>query len=300
MKKVQVLMSTYNGEKYLSEQLDSIIHQEYPNISILIRDDGSSDQTVQILDDYIKRYSNIRYYQGPNIGCWQSFMDLIVSSDKDADYLAFSDQDDVWKVDKISVAVSTLDKMNPKVPLLYCSRLLPVGENLEPIKVTIHNVNFKPSYGNAIIQNICTGCTGVINRVAANMAMSKIPLFMVQHDWWFYLIASCYGEVVYDETPYILYRQHGNNEVGARTTHFEQLKYRLRTYRKRRGNIYKQLKEFDKLFRPKGEKKELLDLVLATNYSFKKRLEMITNKKIYRQKFSDDLIYKMIILIGDA
>lgn len=300
MKKVQVLMSTYNGEKYLKEQLDSILKQDYENISILIRDDGSSDDTIKIIENYCKRDSRIEYYQGKNIGCWQSFMDLIQNSNKEADYFAFCDQDDVWLDDKISSAVNILEQHNQMVPLLYCSKLQPVGENLEQIKVTINNINFRPSFGNAIIQNICTGCTAVINRVAVETALNKIPNYMVQHDWWFYLIASCYGEVFYDEEPHILYRQHGNNEVGARTTQVEQLKYRLRTYRKRRGNIYRQLKEFVRLFPLEGENKLLLDLVLDTKYSIKKRFEMVMNKKIYRQKITDDLIYKVIILIGDA
>jgi glycosyltransferase involved in cell wall biosynthesis len=300
MKKVQILMSTYNGEKYIKEQIDSILEQDYPYISMLIRDDGSDDSTIKILEDYSKRYPRIQYYQGKNIGCWQSFMDLIQNSSQDTDYFAFCDQDDVWLKDKISSAVKILGQHNQKVPLLYCSKLQPVGENLEKIKVTINNINFRPSFGNAIIQNICTGCTGVINRVAVDMALNKIPRYMVQHDWWFYLIASCYGEVVYDEESHILYRQHGNNEVGARTTQIEQLKYRLRTYGKRRGNIYRQLIEFNQLFRVDGENQHLLDLVLDTKYNVKKRIEMILNKKIYRQKITDDLIYKVIILIGDA
>jgi len=300
MKKVQVLLSTYNGEAYIKEQLDSILVQDYPDISILIRDDGSKDNTISILKEYCSRYTNITFYKGPNIGCWQSFMDLVQNSDTSASYFAFCDQDDVWKPSKISAAIKILDNMNQTVPLLYCSRYEAVGINLEEIKVTIHNINFRPSYGNAIIQNICTGCTAVINRIAVDMSKDKIPNFMVQHDWWYYLIASCYGEVYYDENAYILYRQHGNNEVGARTTRIEQFKYRLKTYKKRRGNIYKQLLEFKRLYSLKGDKKELLNLVLQTRNSFNSRVKMITNKNIYRQKLSDDLIYKLIILIGDA
>lgn len=300
MKKVQVLMSTYNGEQFLREQLNSILSQDYPNVNILIRDDGSKDKTVLILKEYCEKYSNINFYEGDNIGCWQSFMDLVKNSDINADYFAFSDQDDIWDDCKISTAVFALEKMSPSIPLLYCSRLQPVGKNLEKIKVTIHNINFRPSFGNAIIQNICTGCTCVVNRIAIDMAINKIPTFMVQHDWWFYLIATCYGEAYYDETSHILYRQHGNNEVGARTTHLEQLKYRLKTYRKRRGNIYRQLREFDRLFDYEGENKELVKLVLETKNCLKKRFEMINNTKIYRQKLLDDIIYKIIILIGDA
>lgn len=300
MKKVQILISTYNGEKYLIEQLESLIIQDYPDINILIRDDGSKDNTLAILNEYSKKYPNISYYKGNNLGCWQSFMDLIQQCDKEAYYYAFCDQDDVWEYNKISSAIKVLEQMKQSVPLLYCSKLKPVGEELEEIKVTINNINFRPSFGNAVIQNICTGCTAVINRNAVEMAMNKIPKFMVQHDWWFYLIASCYGEVYYDENSYILYRQHGNNEIGARTTQIEQLKYRLRTYKKRRGNIYRQLKEFISLYKIEGKNRDLIELVLATEYQVKKRFEMVANKRIYRQKLMDDIIYKVIILIGDA
>ena len=130
--KVQVLLSTYNGEKYLKEQLDSLLAQDYPNIDILIRDDGSKDSTKQILTGY-ENHKNIRVIYGSNIGITASFLELLKISDPEAEFLAFCDQDDVWLKDKISRAVAALQKHPSDIPLMYCSRLTIVDESLRII-----------------------------------------------------------------------------------------------------------------------------------------------------------------------
>lgn len=295
-----VLMSAYNGEEYIKEQLDSIIAQDYNNLSILIRDDGSTDATADILKDYAEKHSSIHYYQGENKGVWKSFFDLMHHVEEDAAYIAFSDQDDYWMPEKISKAVDILKKMEQNQPALYCSNTTPVNEKLEKIKTTIHYKDFKPSFGNAIIQNINTGCTCVINRKLLETAVVEEPKFMVMHDWWLYLIAACYGNVYFDEDSYILYRQHGENSIGARTTSMERWKYRFRTFGKTRGNIYRQDAEFERIFKMNRENKELIKLVLATKHNLKYRLKMIMDKRIYRQSKSDDWIYKLLILVGKA
>ena len=110
MEKVQILMSTYYGEKYLREQLDSIIKQTYPLINILIRDDGSSDGTLSILKEYAGKYDHVTYYEGENIGVIQSFLQLLKESDANVNYYAFADQDDVWLPEKIVRAVEKLEE----------------------------------------------------------------------------------------------------------------------------------------------------------------------------------------------
>ena len=121
METVQVLMSTYNGEKYIREQLNSIINQTYPSIKILVRDDGSSDGTIEILEEYAAKYDNMAYYAGKNLGVIQSFLQLLKDSDDSSAYYAFSDQDDVWLPEKIEKAVEMIEN-NKEVeqPILYC------------------------------------------------------------------------------------------------------------------------------------------------------------------------------------
>ena len=130
--KVVVLMSTYNGQKYLRQQLDSLLNQTVRPTKILIRDDGSNDDTVNLLEEYASFYSFIEYYCGKNIGPAKSFFELINKCDG-YDYYALCDQDDVWFKDKLEVAINTLEKENKNIPLLYAGRFTLTDENLNPL-----------------------------------------------------------------------------------------------------------------------------------------------------------------------
>ena len=126
-------MSTYNGEKYIRMQLDSILGQTYENLCLLIRDDGSTDRTVSILEEYAKRDNRITYYTGKNIGVIQSFLELLRNSSEEAGYYAFADQDDVWLPEKIGRAVEKIEAVQE--PALYCSETYLTDEELNIVKV---------------------------------------------------------------------------------------------------------------------------------------------------------------------
>ena len=144
--KVQILMSTYNGEEFVREQLDSILAQSYPDVDILIRDDGSQDDTFVILKEYEERHSNIRAYQGENIGVNKSFFELLRKSNQEAAYIGFCDQDDYWLPEKIEKAAEQLERLDG--PALYCSAKTLVDENLEPLN-SQQNPHRIPGFGNA-------------------------------------------------------------------------------------------------------------------------------------------------------
>lgn len=235
MKTVQVLMSTYNGEKYLREQLESILGQTYPCIKVLIRDDGSTDGTVEILKEYKRKYNNVTYYKEENIGVIQSFLKLLRDSDDCVEYYAFADQDDVWLPEKISRAVQMIEEKHSEKPVLYCSDTYITDEKLNIIKK--EDKNPRPSFGNALVQNVCTGCTAVMNRELRDIINETRPVDIVMYDWWFYLSATLYGEVIYDQDAYIYYRQHENNEWGVKTRKRDVIKYRLKQLLKKRGYI---------------------------------------------------------------
>ena len=116
--RVQVLLSTYNGQKYLKELMDSVLNQDFPNLEILVRDDGSTDKTLHILEKY-SGLKNVQILQGKNIGVVRSFFALLEASPPDAEYIAFCDQDDVWKEDKVSRAVGILEKHGDNTPIMY-------------------------------------------------------------------------------------------------------------------------------------------------------------------------------------
>ena len=129
--KVQILMSTYNGEEYIREQLDSILSQSYPDVDILIRDDGSDDDTFVILKEYEERHQNVRAYQGENLGVNKSFFELLRESNTEAAYIGFCDQDDYWLPEKIEKAVKQLERIQG--PALYFGAKTLVNQNLEPL-----------------------------------------------------------------------------------------------------------------------------------------------------------------------
>lgn len=222
MDKIQVLLSTYNGEKYLKEQIESILMQEEVEVSILIRDDGSCDRTVEIIENFAKENTNITYYKGTNLGPARSFLDLLNHSGE-FHYFAFADQDDVWKPNKLISAIHKLQEVEENKPSLYLSALEVVDENLNPIEIKKVDGNF--CFEGEIIKNFATGCTQVFNKSLRNIINSYTPNYLIMHDSW--ITRVCYaigGNVIIDDKSYILYRQHEKNVLGYQDKGFQKLK----------------------------------------------------------------------------
>jgi glycosyltransferase involved in cell wall biosynthesis len=209
---VQILLSTYNGERYLRPLLDSLGSQAYPDLSILIRDDGSTDNTLPLLKECASGSPNIEIVQGEHLGFVQSFFTLLAFASPTAKYFALCDQDDVWQPDKISRAIELLSACPPHLPALYCSRLALVDENLKPLRLSEMPTKGL-SFRNALVENHVVGCTSLFNQSALQL-LTPLPSACVSHDWWIYLVASAFGAVVYDPEPRILYRQHAHNVFG--------------------------------------------------------------------------------------
>lgn len=306
MKTIQVLMSTYNGEKYIREQLDSILAQDceqlgLAKVHVLIRDDGSSDKTTEILKQYNQQYpQKIAWYQGGNKGVIKSFFDALMQSSDEADYYAFADQDDSWMADKLSSGIRQLDAAGDKdKPNLYCGKPRLTDGQLRDLDSQIKRPPMRPSFANALIENVVMGATIVMNPVLRNMVRNDIPEYTTMHDWWFYLVASCFGNVIYDETPHIRYRQHGANEVGQNASYRAELVARLRRFKGNRGKISRQLEEFLRIYGARGgENIRLAQELLESRSSFRKRWKLVRRKQIYRQRKNDDRIFRLILLSG--
>lgn len=218
---VAVLMSTYNGQKYVAEQIDSILAQNLMGgvIHLYIRDDGSSDATVRILKKYASEYENITIInqeQIENLGIQKSFLSLLeyAFQDPENDYFAFSDQDDVWREDKLDAAVKRLqnERTNPKGKLYYSNKRF-VDRNLNTIRE--ENIAFYDDIYEVLWRSLAFGCTMVFDRNLAMYCVRHHPVSPIMHDSWIYHVAKCIGStVIFDETPHILYRQHGDNSIG--------------------------------------------------------------------------------------
>lgn len=221
---VEILLATHNGEKYLEEQLDSIINQSYKNILITIRDDSSTDGTREILEKYSKKFStkiqvfcNTFAPDGPIT----NFSKLISISK--ANYIMFADQDDFWYSDKVSKLLEKIKLMETEYgqqsPLLVHSDLKVANNNLE----VIHSSFWKyaglkyenNAFGRLLVQNVITGSASIFNRALANAA-TNIPNEAIMHDWWLALIASAIGQIGAINESTSLYRQHDDNTLGAK------------------------------------------------------------------------------------
>lgn len=305
MYRVQVLLSTYNGEKYIREQLDSILAQKDVEVSVLIRDDGSTDSTVDIINDYCSKNSDIKLIKGSNIGACKSFFELYKEADMGYDYYALSDQDDYWYEDKLSVACSKLAGIENKEnkPLLYCCEADITDENLNssgkdktkeedktafPIK--------KPGFGNALIENIARGGSVVFNPTLLGMVRIDAPADCYMHDWWLYLLATCFGKTVHDNKAYYKYRQHKDNVLGASTSKVGIIKRRLSQSKTNKGHVSRQAIAFGKLYEIPEKKKIQLQVIAGYQNSFKQRVRGLSGKYLYRQSKSDNMVFRMLFL----
>lgn len=219
MKSVLVLMSTYNGEKYLREQLDSILAQKDVDVTILVRDDGSKDSTVEILQDYKKSHGNIEIVEGTNLGVAGSFYEVAVYAHDNMqafDYYAFCDQDDVWLPNKLKVAVDGLDRVENDKKLYFC-RATFVDENLNYLKEARPCGFF--DYTTCVYRNPALGCTMVFSKALLDLFELVKPykdILKTLHDAWMFKLAVFSDAIIIaDDESYIKYRQHHDNVTIA-------------------------------------------------------------------------------------
>lgn len=209
--RIAVLMSTYQGEAFVEEQIQSILRQLPGDGRLLIRDDGSSDGTLEAIGRI--RDPRIEVEAGQNLGFAGSFLQLLSGASEGFDMVMLSDQDDVWLPDKIARAADALAAAGD-MPTMYCSRLRLVDANLAPLGDTPRWPR-EPSFENALCENIATGCTIALNAAAVRRVTCTGNIRRIYfHDWWIYLVVSAFGRVVVDDMPTVLYRQHGRNVVG--------------------------------------------------------------------------------------
>lgn len=221
---IQVLLATFNGERFLREQIDSILAQTLPFVSILARDDGSTDCTVDILNGYAQRFPErlrILPTRSSTGGAKANFLELLKAST--ADYVAFADQDDLWLPDKLAREMEEMRELEEshgaEGPLLVFCDLRVVNDNLETLASSFwtHRHLEPRNIGRLerlLMENVVTGCTALINRPLAQLSLS-MPPDVHMHDWWIALLTCIFGHAAFIEQPLVLYRQHSANVIGA-------------------------------------------------------------------------------------
>lgn len=222
---IDILMSTYNGELFIRDQLDSIFNQSSTDWRLIIRDDGSSDNTRQIISEYQEKAPNKIFLIDDDkgkLGSCQSFFRLM--SHSNAQYVFFCDQDDVWLQNKIELQMKEMQRIEGDCgagfPVLVHSDLRVVNESLGLISESLWkyqklNPNSMHGLNRVLIQNYVTGCTMLVNRALLEYAISGSPK-AIMHDWWMLLLATVKGKVVDMPETTVLYRQHNENDTGAK------------------------------------------------------------------------------------
>ncbi len=217
--KISVAMATYNGDKYISQQLDSILNQSLMPYEIIISDDASTDDTVAIINEYMAKYKIIKIYQKlTNIGVVKNFENAIKLCT--GDYIALSDQDDVWLPNKLQMLLDNIDDNY----LIHSDAIL-VDEKLHIIADSHFALN-KDKYSKTVFdylrKNNVTGCCAMITRQLVDLAL-PIPDGFYIHDHYFAIIAASFGKIKYLDRCLIYYRQHSGNVIGITSTSYTEL-----------------------------------------------------------------------------
>jgi len=218
---VAILLCTLNGAAFLNEQLLSIQRQTYPNWHLIASDDGSSDETLQILAAFQEKLGadRVTIRTGPGLGFVTHFLALATNPSIQADFFAFSDQDDIWEPDKLERAVGWLSETPDEVPALYCSRTTLIDTNGKKIGRS-PLFSKPPSFANALVQNIAGGNTMVFNAATRQLVSSCGIVDVPAHDWLLYLLVTASGgRIRYDANPTVRYRLHRDNLIGPKNSY---------------------------------------------------------------------------------
>lgn len=299
---IAILLSTYNGVEFLTQQLDSLFAQVDTSFKIFVRDDGSQDSTLEVLQGYDVKLlpSNI------NLGCKDSFSTLLkfATTNSDADYFMFCDQDDVWYPDKVEKTLAKMKSMEAEysdIPLLVHTDLEVVDESLETIAPSMwqyeHLLPDKNTFSRLLIQNSVTGCSVMINRTLAEKSLT-IPSSAIMHDWWLGLVASQFGKIGFIAEPTIKYRQHGKNTIGSKEFKVNPLRtilglvyslvLRKQDYLKDIQVNIDQARSFLELFSDELDEKNkalLTDFISLEHKSFFQRRLVIYKHRLLKQGF---------------
>jgi glycosyltransferase involved in cell wall biosynthesis len=311
---INILLATYNGENFLSEQLDSLLTQTFKNFKIYICDDNSNDSTLYLINKYINNYPDkIILVNKPTTlqqGAKYTFDYLLKQSS--AKYIMFCDQDDVWINNKIEVTLNGMKSAElisgEHTPLLIHCDLKVVDESLNLINesfIQSQRINPYSSFINLLVKNSITGCTVMINRAAAD-GMHGTHSSAIMHDWWIALYVKAFGEVIFIDEKLILYRQHKNNVLGAKKSGFSNIAaqyLKLRTAflngKSPLDKYHSQGKAFLENYQlPSIRTRELLFFLEALEAkTWHKRLRLYINLNISKGSKMDDFFMAVLICL---
>lgn len=295
---ISVVLATYNGERYLPEFLASLAAQTQRPGRIVLRDDGSSDGSV----DCVERWAAaegiaLQRVGGPRLGPARSFLAALRASPP-ADVHFLADQDDVWLPTKLQRGAEALAAAAPGQPTLYATRLQVVDAALQPLRLS--DTPRRLSFPSAACESLLTGCTMALNEPLRRLVSRAEPQTPAMHDWWLYLVAAAAGQVIFDPTPTVLYRQHGANVVGIGSRGVALLRERWRRFAAA-GDAptrSRQLRELRALYADvmSPSALRLSGALLAARDDAWTRVRVALSAPIVRQRWHDALSTRVAIL----
>ena len=296
-------MSSYNGEKYICEQVESILSQNNTEITLFIRDDGSSDSTRDIINNLINKYHNIIFLnekKKENVGVKNSFLlglRFAYNYVNDFEYFAFADQDDVWLPEKINTAIKKIGDNND-IPSLYYSNKTFVNEKLELIEE--ENQHFYDDFYAVFFNTGASGCTMVFNRKLASYVIRRIPTYTKLHDQWVFRLAHCLnGHIVFGETSYIYYRQHQNNALGMESCKTNRHNW-SGIFKKSEHTIQKALVEIDEFYHQEIDKdiQKYIQYLGDYDKNIISKFHLATDRLAFRRGFQNYIFFLGNIIRG--
>lgn len=302
-KNVSIILSTYNGSAFLCEQLASIRQQSHRDWCLLWRDDGSSDSTRSILEEFALQSRDGQVVgvdnSGDRLGVGRSFFTLLRYAPA-GDVVAFCDQDDVWLEDKLVRGVNALAKIDPAQPALYCARQTLVDESLRRLGES--SATPPSGFPMSIAQNIATGCTTMLNASAVSLIKSLPSPQTEYHDWWCYVVVTAAnGVVIVDPKPALLYRQHSANTIGVRRPFWRRAAAALRrgprAYMSTLRAFVTALDERRDLLSPSAQN-TLAAIAPALRKGWPSRLAILRRCGIRRQAFFENQVFRVWFLLG--
>lgn len=301
MKKVFVMLSAYNGEKYIKQQIDSILGQKNVAVTLMIRDDGSKDSTPQIITSVSEQDNRVMTEIGENIGFRRSFYDMLLKSPDDYDYYAFSDQDDVWEPEKLYRAVQML-KDDPSELKLYASALNVVNQDLEPMYVNAFS-GIRISYGSALSRQRLAGCTMVFNTALVQL-YKKFRITAEMGDLFshdaavYYICLACGGSVVFDKESYINFRRHEGTVTEHGKGFMKRVSSVLDIFGKKKNRRYNQVRYIKKVYGRylTEETADLSEEIIEYKKSFRNTIKLMKDKRIRCGIKSVDAVNSIAIL----
>ena len=296
---INILMSTYNGEKYLREQLDSIFNQSYQDFVLYVRDDGSSDNTVNVLREYRKQLddpSKMVIYAGRNAGFCNSFFRLLKKSEG-GDYWTFSDQDDVWYKDKLAHAIEWFGKNDDKdIPMLYHSGIEFADENMNVIKK--YDIgNYPYCFQKSITSSIFYGFSVMINKKLRDELLKSNPRRVYYHDWYMGMIVAGFGKYCFSDVIDSAHRIHTNNTSAVSIRSKIPMLKKLLT---EESFYIKQAMEFKKRYYNELSEsdKRVIDMFDMRSDRVRKTLKKVFYGKRWNQRPLEELVIRSMMLIG--